>query len=150
MSFGERIKEIREGFEPAFWVANGTELFERLAYYATTAVLAIYLHENLHLTVEQAGGLLGIFGFVVWFLPVLGGTLADRFGFRRALMFAYAVMTLGYFLLGSLSAPWMAPVRQSISLYWLVLIILMVPALGPAVVKPCVAGTTGQIGRAHV
>jgi len=144
VGFGERVKEIREGFEPAFWVANGTELFERLAYYATTAVLAIYLHENLHLTVEQAGGLLGIFGFVVWFLPVLGGTLADRFGFRRALMFAYAVMTLGYFLLGSLSAPWMAPIRQSISLYWLVLIILMVPALGPSVVKPCVAGTTAR------
>lgn len=144
MGFCERVKEIRDGFEPAFWVANGTELFERLAYYATTAVLAIYLHENLHLTVEQAGGLLGIFGFAVWFLPVLGGTLADRFGFRRALMFAYAVMTLGYFLLGSLDAPWMAPVRQSISLYWLVLIILMVPALGPSVVKPCVAGTTAR------
>lgn len=150
MGFGERVKEIREGFEPAFWVANGTELFERLAYYATTAVLAIYLHENLHLTVEQAGGLLGIFGFVVWFLPVLGGTLADRFGFRRALMFAYAVMTLGYFLLGSLSAAWMAPIRQSISLYWLVLIILMVPALGPAVVKPCVAGTTGRASNENV
>lgn len=150
VSFGERIREIREGFEPAFWVANGTELFERLAYYATTAVLAIYLHENLHLTVEQAGALLGIFGFVVWFLPILGGTLADRFGFRRALMFAYAVMTLGYFLLGSLSASWMAPVRQSISLYWLVLIILMIPALGPSVVKPCVAGTTARSSRDNV
>lgn len=150
MGFNERIREIREGFEPAFWVANGTELFERLAYYATTAVLAIYLHENLHLTVEQAGALLGIFGFVVWFLPVLGGTLADRFGFRRALMFAYAVMTLGYFLLGSLSATWMAPVRQSISLYWLVLIILMVPALGPSVVKPCVAGTTARSSTENV
>ncbi|HKV28790.1 MAG TPA: MFS transporter [Candidatus Acidoferrales bacterium] len=150
MSFGERIREIRDGFEPAFWVANGTELFERLAYYATTAVLAIYLHENLHLTVEQAGALLGIFGFVVWFLPVLGGTLADRFGFRRALMFAYAVMTLGYFLLGSLSASWMAPVRQSISLYWLVLIILMIPSLGPSVVKPCVAGTTARSSAENV
>jgi len=150
VSFGERIGEIREGFEPAFWVANGTELFERLAYYATTAVLAIYLHENLHLTVEQAGALLGIFGLVVWFLPILGGTLADRFGFRRALMFAYAVMTLGYFLLGSLSAAWMAPVRQSISLYWLVLIILMIPALGPSVVKPCVAGTTARSSRENV
>lgn len=150
VAFTERIKEIREGFAPSFWVANGTELFERLAYYATTAVLAIYLHENLHMTVEQSGELLGIFGFVVWFLPVLGGTLADRFGFRRALMFAYAVMTLGYFLLGSLSAPWMASIRQSISLYWLVLLILMVPALGPAVVKPCVAGTTGRVSAESV
>lgn len=150
MAVSERFREIREGFESSFWVANGTELFERLAYYATTAVLAIYLHENLRMTVEQAGALLGIFGFVVWFLPVLGGTLADRFGFRRALMFAYAVMTVGYFLLGSLSAPWMAPVRQRISIYWLVLIILMIPALGPAVVKPCVAGTTGRASQGNV
>lgn len=150
MGFTERVREIREGFERSFWVANATELFERLAYYATTAVLAIYLHENLGMTVEQAGALLGIFGFVVWFLPVLGGTLADRFGFRRALMFAYAVMTLGYFLLGSLSAPWMATIRHSLSLYWLVLIILMVPALGPAVVKPCVAGTTGRASTDNV
>lgn len=150
MAFSERVKEIREGFEPSFWVANGTELFERLAYYATTAVLAIYLHENLRMTVEQAGDLIGIFGFVVWFLPVLGGTLADRFGFRRALMFAYAVMTFGYFLLGSLSAPWMATVRHSIPLYWLVLLILMIPALGPAVVKPCVAGTTGRASQGNV
>lgn len=150
MAFSERLREIREGFEPSFWVANGTELFERLAYYATTTELAIYLHENLHMTLEQAGALLGIFGFVVWFLPVLGGTLADRFGFRRALMFAYAVMTLGYFLLGSLSAPWMAGARQTISLYWLVLIILMVPALGPGVVKPCVAGTTARASTENV
>lgn len=150
MAFTQRIKEIGEGFTSSFWIANGTELFERLAYYATTAVLAIYLHENLHMTVEQSGELLGIFGFVVWFLPVLGGTLADRFGFRRALMFAYAVMTVGYSLLGSLSAPWMASVRHSISLYWLVLLILMVPALGPAVVKPCVAGTTGRASADNV
>lgn len=150
LAFSERVKEIRDGFESSFWVANGTELFERLAYYATTAVLAIYLHENLGMTVEQAGALLGIFGFVVWFLPVLGGTLADRFGFRRALMFAYAVMTVGYFLLGSLSAPWMATIRHSISLYWLVLLILMIPALGPAVVKPCVAGTTGRASKGNV
>lgn len=150
MAFSERVKEIRDGFGSSFWVANGTELFERLAYYATTAVLAIYLHENLHMTVEQSGALLGIFGFVVWFLPVLGGTLADRFGFRRALMFAYAVMTFGYFLLGSLSAPWMTTIRHSIPLYWLVLLILMIPALGPAVVKPCVAGTTGRASKDNV
>lgn len=150
MSFDQRLREIRTGFEPAFWVANITELFERLAYYGTTAVLAIYLHENLKLSVGQTGALMGFFGFVVWFLPVLGGTLADRFGFRRALMFAYAVMTLGYFLLGSLSAPWMAPLRNAIDLKWLVGAVLMVPALGPSVVKPCVAGTTARASKENV
>ena len=88
MSFGQRLKEIREGFERPFWVANFTEVFERVAYYGTTAVLAIYLSEQLRFSSELTGWLVGTFGLVVWFLPILGGTLADRFGFRRALMFA--------------------------------------------------------------
>src|SRR5215831_3030740 len=92
LSFRERLKEIRSGFASAFWVANITELFERLAYYGSTAVLAIYLSEQLHFSKELTGWIMGIFGFVVWFLPVLGGALADRFGFRRALLFAYLVM----------------------------------------------------------
>src|SRR5580692_73925 len=145
-----RFEEIRAGFEPAFWVANFTEIFERVAYYGTTAVLAIYLKERLHFSTELTGWLVGTFGLVVWFLPILGGTLADRFGFRRALMFAYLVMTVGYFLLGSLSAPWMESLRQSLGEKWLVLAILMIPALGPGVVKPCVAGTTARASSENV
>jgi POT family proton-dependent oligopeptide transporter len=150
LSFTQRLAEIRTGFERAFWVANFTELFERLAYYGTSAVLAIYLTEQLHFSKELAGWMMGIFGFVVWFLPMLGGTLADRFGFRRALLFAYLVMAVGYFLLGSLSAHWMHATRQALSDKWLVLGILMIPALGPAVVKPCVAGTTARASAENV
>jgi dipeptide/tripeptide permease len=150
LSFTERLAEIRTGFERAFWVANFTELFERLAYYGASAVLAIYLSEQLHFSKEVSGWMMGTFGFVVWLLPVLGGTLADRFGFRRALMFAYLVMTVGYFLLGSLSAPWMHATRQALGDKWLVFGILMIPALGPAVVKPCVAGTTARASAENV
>ena len=150
MSFTERLQEIRTGFERAFWVANITELFERLAYYGASAVLAIYLSEQLHFSKELTGWMIGTFGFVVWFLPVLGGALADRFGFRRALMFAYLVMTVGYFLLGSLAATWMQPARQALGDKWLVLAVLMIPALGPAVVKPCVAGTTARASTENV
>ena len=114
MNFGQRLQEIRDGFERPFWVANFTEIFERVAYYGTTAVLAIYLSEQLRFSSELTGWLVGTFGLVVWFLPILGGTLADRFGFRRALMFAYFIMTIGYFLLGSLTAPWMQPLRQAL------------------------------------
>jgi len=150
VSFTERLQEIRTGFERAFWVANITELFERLAYYGASAVLAIYLSEQLHFSKELTGWMIGTFGFVVWFLPVLGGALADRFGFRRALMFAYLVMTVGYFLLGSLAASWMQPARQALGDKWLVLAVLMIPALGPAVVKPCVAGTTARASTENV
>jgi POT family proton-dependent oligopeptide transporter len=150
LSFTQRLREIRSGFEPAFWIANFTEIFERVAYYATSAVLAIYLSEQLHFSSELTGWVVGIFGMVVWFLPILGGTLADRFGFRRALMFAYLVMTVGYFLLGSLAAPWMESLRRAMGDKWLVLAILMIPALGPGVVKPCVAGTTARASSENV
>jgi len=150
MGFTQRFEEVRTGFEPAFWVANFTEIFERIAYYGTTAVLAVYLSEELHFSDELAGSLVGTFGLVVFFLPILGGTLADRFGFRRSLMFAYLIMTLGYFLLGSLAAPWMEPVRHALGDKWLVLAILMIPAMGPGVVKPCVAGTTARASNENV
>jgi dipeptide/tripeptide permease len=150
LGFSQRLREIRSGFEPAFWVANFTEIFERIAYYATTAVLAIYLNEQLHFSSELTGWLVGTFGLVVWFLPILGGTLADRFGFRRSLMFAYLVMTVGYFLLGSLSATWMEPLRHALTDKWLVFAILMIPAMGPGVVKPCVAGTTARASNENV
>jgi len=150
MSFTQRLQEVRAGFEPAFWVANTTELFERLAYYGASAVLAIYLSEQLHFSKELTGWMIGLFGFVVWSLPVLGGALADRFGFRNALLFAYLVMSIGYFLLGSLAAPWMQATRQVLGDKWLVLGILMIPALGPAVVKPCVAGTTARTSAENV
>jgi len=150
LHLNDRLREIRQGFEPAFWVANITELFERMAYYAQAAVLAIFLHESLHLSTEQTGTLMGAFGFVVWFLPILGGSLADRFGFRRSLAIAYLSLAVGYFLMGSLTAGWMAPLRQAVPLYWVVLIVLMVPALGPSIVKPCVAGTTARASSESV
>src|ERR1019366_6378052 len=62
------------------------------------------------------GSLLGITGFVVYALPILCGTLADRFGFRRSLMFAYLVLTIGYFLLGSLGPSMAWLVRKRLGL----------------------------------
>ena len=82
MSFSQRLREIQTGFERPFWVANISELFERLSYYAAFASLARYLNEALNFPVQQAGSLTGLFGGLVWFLAAFGGTLADRLGFR--------------------------------------------------------------------
>jgi dipeptide/tripeptide permease len=150
VAFSQRFQEIRRGFQSTFWVANITELFERLSYYGVNAVLAIYLHETLKFSQQQTGELIGFFGGVVWFLPIIGGTLADRLGFRRSLAGAYLVLTFGYFLLGSLSAAWMAPLRNALPLAVVVQLILCVPALGPAIVKPCVVGTTARASAENV
>jgi proton-dependent oligopeptide transporter, POT family len=150
VSFSERWQEIRTGFERPFWVANITELFERLSYYGVQAVLALYLFKTLHFTEAQAGDLIGYFGAVVWFLPIFGGALADLLGFRRSLAAAYLVLSVGYFLLGSLSAPFMAPMRAVMTLPHLLLLILLIPALGPSIVKPCVVGTTARASKENV
>ncbi len=150
MSFGQRLQEIRQGFEPAFWVANISELFERLAYYGAFSSLANYLHETLSFSTAQTGSLTGFFGGLVWFLAILGGALADRLGFRRSLSLAYFILSFAYFLLGSIGAGWMAPLRQALPLWWLVLLILMLPALGIALVKPCVVGTTARASSENV
>jgi POT family proton-dependent oligopeptide transporter len=150
LTFSERLHEIRTGFERPFWVANISELFERLSYYAAFASLARYLHETLNFRVEQATSLTGLFGGLVWFLAVFGGTIADRLGFRRSLSLAYLILSCSYFLLGSIGSPWLAPVRNAMPLGVLVTLVLMLPALGVALVKPCVVGTTARASRENV
>jgi len=150
MTFSERLHEIRTGFERPFWVANISELFERLSYYAAFASLARYLHESLNFDVKQASSLTGLFGGLVWFLAAFGGTLADRLGFRRSLSLAYLILSCSYFLLGSLGASWLAPIRNAMPLGVLVALVLMLPALGIALVKPCVVGTTARASKENV
>src|SRR6516165_8500525 len=150
MTIAQRWRDIRTGFERPFWVANISELFERLSYYAAFASLARYLHEVLKFPTEQTCTLAGFFGGLVWFLPVFGGTLADRMGFRRALAMAYFILSCAYFLLGSLGAPWFIPVRGAVPLGALVAFVLALPALGVALVKPSVVGTTARASKENV
>jgi dipeptide/tripeptide permease len=150
MSFGQRLEEIRDGFERPFWVANITEIFERLSYYGAFASLALYLQEKLNFSTQQTGTLTGIFGGMVWFLAIFGGAVADRLGFRRALSMAYLILTAAYFLIGSTGASWLAPVRNAVPLGLFVGCILMLPALGISLVKPCVVGTTARASKENV
>jgi proton-dependent oligopeptide transporter, POT family len=150
LSLSQRVREIRTGFERPFWVANVSELFERLSYYAAFASLARYLHEALKFPVDQASSLTGLFGGLVWFLAAFGGTVADRLGFRRALSLAYLILSCSYFLLGSLNAPWLGPIRDHMPLTLLVTLVLMLPALGIALVKPSVVGTTARASKESV
>ena len=150
MTFSERLQEIRTGFERPFWIANISEIFERLSYYAVFAALARYLHEALQFPTDQAASLSGVFGGAVWVMAIFGGALADRIGFRRALSLAYFILSCSYFLVGSIAAPWMAPLRTAIPLGLLVGVILFLPALGVALVKPSVVGTTARASKENV
>jgi POT family proton-dependent oligopeptide transporter len=150
MSFSQRLEEIRTGFERPFWVANISEIFERLAYYGAFASLANYLRETLNFPTEQTGTLTGFFGGMVWFLAIFGGAVADRLGFRKALSLAYLILSGAYFLLGSIGAPWLGPVRNAVPMTLFVGCILLLPALGISMVKPSVVGTTARASRENV
>ena len=150
MTFSGRFHEIRTGFEQPFWIANVSEIFERLSYYGAFASLALYLQEKLNFSTEQTGTLTGLFGGMVWFLAIFGGAAADRLGFRRALSIAYLILAAAYFLIVSIGASWLAPVRNAVPLGLFVGCILILPALGISLVKPCVVGTTARASRENV
>jgi len=150
LTLTQRWQEIRDGFERPFWVANVSEIFERLSYYGAFASLALYLQGKLGFSTEQTGTLTGLFGGMVWFLAIFGGAAADRLGFRRALSMAYLILAAAYFLIGSIGAPWLSPVRNAVPLGLFVGVILALPALGISLVKPCVVGTTARASKENV
>jgi proton-dependent oligopeptide transporter, POT family len=150
MSLAQRLQEIRDGFERPFWVANISEIFERLSYYGAFSSLALYLQEKLNFSTQETGTLTGIFGGMVWFLAIFGGALADKMGFRRALSLAYLILATAYFLIGSIGDAWLAPARNAVPLNIFVGFVLILPALGVALVKPCVVGTTARASKENV
>ena len=87
---------------------------------------------------------------MVWFLAIFGGAVADRIGFRRALSTAYLILAVAYFLIGSIGTPWLGPVRNAVPLGLFVGFILILPALGISLVKPCVVGTTARASKENV
>lgn len=132
---------MREGFHPTFWVANGMELFERLAYYGQATVLSIFLRDHLKFSEVEAGQLSSIFGGLLWLFPIVAGTLADKYGFRRAFTLAFSGLAIGYFLIGSTGMPAFAGVYEGMSLFWVLTVILIFTAMGGAFIKPAVLGT---------
>jgi MFS family permease len=141
------IENIKTGFTRSFWVANSLELFERLAFYGQQAVLAIFLNEYLKLSEVEAGTLIGTFGFAIYFLPVLAGTFADRYGFRKALAFAFAVLSIGYLSLGIIGVPEVHSSLQDGTLFWAVFFVLLFTAVGGSFIKPSVVGTVAKTSK---
>ena len=136
--------QMKRKFHPSFWVANGTELFERLAFYGNQAVMAMFLTESLMFSKEKASVLVGLAGTVVYGMPILAGTLADKMGFRRALTLAYLILTAGYFLLGTLKSSVVQGLGNTFPLFWLVAGMLVVSGAGAGFVKPVVTGTVAR------
>ncbi|MGD0783650.1 MAG: MFS transporter, partial [Candidatus Aminicenantales bacterium] len=77
-------------FPATFWTANVVELFERAAYYAMASFMVIYLKENLGMSPTTATFLNAtVLWGLIYFLPIVSGTLADKFGYKRSLSLSF-------------------------------------------------------------
>ncbi|KAF0213907.1 MAG: MFS transporter [Ignavibacteriales bacterium] len=147
MNLSAEIQKLKSGFHPSFWVANVMELFERLAYYGQQIVFMIYLRNNLHFTESEAGQLSGIFGGLIYLLPILGGTLADKWGFKKAFNVAFTILGIGYFLIGSMGLSVFSSFYSSTPNYWLLMLFLIFTAFGGSFIKPSVLGTVAVASK---
>lgn len=133
-------------FPRSFWTANSIELFERAAYYSMASFMVIYLHETLGMRPALATLLNGsVLWGLIYFLPILSGTLADKFGFKRSLTVSFVLISLGYIVMGNIQRFWPALTGKTgdpavdYTIPAIAGIVLI--GVGGSVVKPCIAGT---------
>ena len=91
-----------KGFTRAFCVSNTVELFERMAYYAVFIVLTIYLSTILGFNDFEASMISGLFSGGLYLLPIFSGAYADKIGFRKSMIIAFSLLSIGYLGLGVL------------------------------------------------
>ena len=89
-------KQEKVKFSKAFWVANMAEMFERAAYYGVFVVITLYLSNILGFSDIEAGVISGLYASLLYFLPPFTGAYADRIGFRKSMLLAFTLLTIGY------------------------------------------------------
>jgi len=143
LELASRIERLRTGFARTFWVANILELFERFAFYGSKAVLAVYLVEKVGLG-PLGNTLVGLYGFAVFFLPILAGTVVDRYGFKKSLAACFFIFSLGYFAVGLAGLSQAQALVESVGRVPYVIGALMLTAIGGSLIKPCIVGTVAR------
>ncbi|KAB2871280.1 MAG: peptide MFS transporter [Bacteroidales bacterium] len=126
-----------KSFPKNFWTAITMEFFERGSYYGVMSVLSVFLvlsvdKGGLGFSKESVGVIKSVITPLLYILPIISGAIADRFGYRKTLFFAFSVMSLGYFLT-SIS-----------STYITVFMSLLLMVLGAGVFKPIISGTIAR------
>jgi dipeptide/tripeptide permease len=97
-------------FGRAFWLINTIEMLERGAYYGIISVLAIHLvNQGIPLTTVGVG--IGILQALLYFVPLFAAALAEKYGYQKGLVAAFACGLVGYLGLAALGAfallgPW--------------------------------------------
>ena len=143
-------------FSKAFWVANSVELLERLAYYAVFIVITLYLSNVWGFSDIEAGVISGTFSACLYLLPTFAGALADKIGFRSAIIIAFLLLTLGYGGLGVLPTflesaglvtygmtTTFSGLNESY-LRWSIVPVLVLIVIGGSFIKAVISGTVAR------
>ncbi|MBR6927210.1 MAG: peptide MFS transporter [Bacteroidaceae bacterium] len=72
---------------------------ERFGYYTMLAVFALFLRENFGLAPGTVGAIYSTFLALVYFLPLFGGMMADKFGYGKMVTIGILIMFAGYLVL---------------------------------------------------
>ena len=133
----EKKPSVLKSFPKNFWTVILMEFFERGSYYGVMSVLSVYLildvsKGGLGFTKESVGVIKSTITPLLYFLPILSGALADRFGYRKTLMFAFVVMSLGYLLTSFMTS------------YAFVFMSLLLMVTGAGFFKPVISGTIAR------
>ncbi|MDP4282380.1 MAG: peptide MFS transporter [Bacteroidota bacterium] len=89
-----------KGHPKGLYVAFFTNMGERFGYYTMLAIFVLYLQSKFGWTTTHAGQVYGMFLFGIYFLPLLGGYIADSFlGYGKTVLLGIIVMFAGYTLL---------------------------------------------------
>ena len=127
-----------KSYPAQFWVANTMEIFERMSWYGWFTVMALYVTGSvatggLGFSTETRGALQAIVPFFLYLLPVFTGAIADRYGFKKSFIVAYAAMIVAYYMLGQFT---------TLPTFFLA---FMFVAVGAAIFKPVVVGTVAKV-----
>lgn len=72
---------------------------ERFGYYTMLAIFTLFLQAKFGFTATVTSNIFAGFLALVYFLPVVGGILADKFGFGKMVTLGIVVMFVGYICL---------------------------------------------------
>ena len=87
------------GHPKGLWALALANTGERFGYYTMLAVFLFFLQDNFGFSMGTSSQVQGIFLALVYFMPLFGGMLADKFGFGKMVTSGIFVMFLGYLLL---------------------------------------------------
>ena len=88
-----------KGHPKGLWALALANTGERFGYYTMLAVFLFFLQDNFGFSMGLSSSIQATFLGVVYFVPLFGGMLADKFGFGKMVTIGILVMFMGYLLL---------------------------------------------------